>query len=288
MRCLNLSMTKPFEYSVCGQLISKDGFLHHCRTFEHHVLIFVTQGTLHITANGVAYDVKENQYIFLPAGEEHFGTTPSMGKLAYFWVHIVPDGMRLATIFSADDSPTTTTGTEFVTEPASCTLAEYATLTTPQRTNRLFRQLLELSMEKHDYCAEMLNYTLSLIIMELAREFTQTAQTPRKEIPAAISMLCEWIKNNYYRPFSLAEPAKELGYQSNYLSGLFKESMGVSIITYTNQIRVEAAKNLLEIYGLPAKEVAYSCGFSDEKYFMKVFKAMAGCTPTEYKKIFRI
>ena len=51
MRCLNFPMTKPLEYSVCGQLISKDGFLHHRRTFEHHVLIFVLEGTLHITAN---------------------------------------------------------------------------------------------------------------------------------------------------------------------------------------------------------------------------------------------
>lgn len=265
MRCLHLSMTKPLEYSVCGQVISKDGFLHHRRTFEHHVLIFVTEGTLHISANGVTYDVKENQYIFLPAGEEHFGTTPSEGKLAYFWVHIVPDEERLLT-----QTP----------------LLEYTSLTSPQRTIRLFRQLLELSMEKHDYCTEMLNYTLSLIIMELAREFAQTTQTARKEIPAAVSALCEWIKNNYYRPFSLAEPAKELGYQAGYLSGLFKTSMGVSIITYTNQIRVEAAKNLLEVYGLPTKEVAYSCGFADEKYFMKVFKALEGCTPTEYKKLY--
>lgn len=301
MRCLNLSMTKPLEYSVCGQLISKDGFLHHCRTFEHHVLIFVTEGTLHITANGVAYDVKENQYIFLPAGEEHFGTTPSMGKLAYFWVHIVPDTVGPATIFPADASPAVPEEVALRATPAQAyepTIAplraivapipEYATLATPWRTNRLFRQLLELSMEKHDYCAEMLNYTLSLIIMELAREFTQTAQTARKEIPAAVSALCQWIKHNYYRPFSLAEPAKELGYQTSYLSKLFKASIGVSIITYTNQIRVEAAKNLLEVYGLPAKEVAYSCGFADEKYFMKVFKAMAGCTPTEYKKIFKI
>ncbi len=283
MRCLNFPMAKPLEYSVCGQLISKDGFLHHRRTFEHHVLIFVTEGTLHITANGVAYDVNTNQYIFLPAGEEHFGTAPSVGKLAYFWVHIVPDEVSPTIIF-----PAATAEVEFVTEPASCMFSEYATLTTPQRTNRLFRQLLELSMEKHNYCNEMLNYTLSLIMLELAREFSQTSQTARKEIPETVSALCEWIKNNYYHPFSLAEPAKELGYQTSYLSKLFKASMGISIITYTNQIRVEAAKNLLEVYGLSTKEVAYSCGFSDEKYFMKVFKAMAGCTPTEYKKIFKI
>ena len=302
MRCLHLAMTKPLEYSVCGQLLSKDGFLHHRRTFEHHVLIFVTEGILHITANGIAYDISENQYIFLPAGEEHFGTAPSKGKLAYFWVHIVPGKMRtdagepgIATPQQAAgtslqpqvDTPATDTAQQVGVATPSCVLPEYATLTSPRRTGRLFRQLLELSMEKSPYGTEMLNYTLSLLVMELASDFTATAQAAGEEIPMAASALCEWIKQNYYRPFTLAEPAARLGYQTNYLSGLFKKSMGVSIITYTNQIRVEAAKNLLEVYGLSAKEVAYSCGFADEKYFMKVFKAVEGCTPTEYKRLYR-
>ena len=291
MRCLNLAMVKPLEYSVCGQLLSKDGFLHHRRTFEHHVLIFVTEGILHITANGVTYDVSKNQYILLPAGEEHFGSAPSVGNLAYFWVHIVPGAENLRPIAPLPDGKAfpckqTADLLEINVHSMHYLLPEYASLTSPQRTGRLFRQLLELSMEKHDYCVEMLNYTLSLIIMELARAFTQTTQTVKKESPMAVSTLCEWIKCNYYHPFTLTEPAKYLGYQPSYLSRLFRESMGMSIITYTNRIRVEAAKNLLEVYNLPAKEVAYSCGFSDEKYFMKVFKAMVGCTPTEYKKMY--
>lgn len=279
MRFMHLAMA-PQEYSVCGQLMSKDGFLHHRRTFEHHVLIFVTEGTLHITANGVPYNVSENQYIFLPAGEEHFGTRPSKGKLSYFWVHIVPAGADA--ISSLCELPARQTDVS----SSYCELPEYAALTSPQRAGRLFRQLLELSMEQHPYCTEMLNYTLSLLILELAGDFATTRQSSQTEIPMAVSALCQWIKSNYYRPFPLAEPAKYLGYQTNYLSKLFKASMGVSIITYTNQIRVEAAKNLLEVYGLPTKEVAYSCGFADEKYFMKVFKISVGCTPTEYKKMY--
>ncbi|MCI7499725.1 MAG: AraC family transcriptional regulator [Oscillospiraceae bacterium] len=33
-------------------------------------------------------------------------------------------------------------------------------------------------------------------------------------------------------------------------------------------------------------EAAFSCGFSDEKYFMKVFKKFEGMTPAQYKNSF--
>ena len=48
-------------------------------------------------------------------------------------------------------------------------------------------------------------------------------------------------------------------------------------------MRVEGAKLLLKEQPLPIKEVAYSCGFEDEKYFMRVFKNIVGITPSEYR-----
>ena len=41
-------------YDICGRLFSLDGFCHHRRTFDCHVLILVLEGTLHITAGGTA------------------------------------------------------------------------------------------------------------------------------------------------------------------------------------------------------------------------------------------
>ena len=51
-------------------------------------------------------------------------------------------------------------------------------------------------------------------------------------------------------------------------------------------MRIRTAKTLLSNYGVTIKEAAFSCGFSDEKYFMKVFKNLEGITPAQYKKSF--
>ena len=63
--------------------------------------------------------------------------------------------------------------------------------------------------------------------------------------------------------------------------------MGLSLVSYTNRLRIEASKKLLSNYDLSIKETAYSCGFPDEKYFMKVFKKFEQCTPTDYRRSYR-
>ena len=46
------------------------------------------------------------------------------------------------------------------------------------------------------------------------------------------------------------------------------------------------AKNLLTNRTLSIYRIADMCGFSDEKYFMKLFKRYEGITPTQYRKAF--
>lgn len=87
IRYFSSTTDRPLSCDVCGQLISRDGFLHQRRTLSINVLILVTEGTLYLTANGIPYTVPPNHYIFLHEGEEHFGHRASTGSLSYFWVH---------------------------------------------------------------------------------------------------------------------------------------------------------------------------------------------------------
>ena len=121
--------------------------------------------------------------------------------------------------------------------------------------------------------------------MEISRGYAQPAGAPDK-LPEAVISAREWIKNHYYHPFEVSELAEILGYRADYLSSLFKRQMGVPIVRYANQIRIRTAKTLLSNYDVTIKEAAYSCGFSDEKYFMKVFKQMEGITPAQYRSSF--
>lgn len=261
----------PLTYEVCGQLISLDGFWHHRRCFASHVLIMVTEGTLYITSGGNPYTVSAGQYILLKAEEEHFGHRASTGRLSYMWVH-----------FSADGS----FGTGSDDESAAYLFPEYGSVSVSGRVSLLFHQLLDLSLEEKPLADNMLHYALSLLVMELSKEYRQSLKNGSHQFPAVVVSVMEWIKANYYQPFTVSELAGKFGYQADYLSSLFKKAAGVSIVRYTNGIRIKSAKTLLLNYELSIKETAYACGFSDEKYFMKVFRQSEGMTPTQYKKAF--
>ena len=263
MRHINFDLSEPLRHNVSGQLNSAGSFLHHRRTFEYDVLIMVTEGQLHISANGIPYTVEAGQYILLKAGEEHFGTIPSSGKLSYMWSHFTAEAGN------KNNYPLPETG--------SFSMASRAPL--------LFRQLLDLSIDSSPYSGKMSDYALSLLMLELVGEHLQSTATLQNAIPPVVVQITDWIKTHYFEPFSVTALADIFDYQPNYLSTLFKKHMGISIIGYANKIRIETAKNLLANYDLTIKETAYSCGFPDEKYFMRLFKKTEGITPSEYKTV---
>ena len=154
-------------------------------------------------------------------------------------------------------------------------LPETARLSDYGRSAQLFHQLMDLSLEERLYSQNMADYAVSLLMMELSQEYYISAQGAQR-LPPAVASAREWIKNHCFRPFEMAELAAALGYSADYLSTLFKQCTGESVTRCANRLRISTAKTLLTNYGVTAKEAAYSCGFSDEKYFMKVFKQFEG------------
>lgn len=254
----------PLTFDVCGQLISPEGFCHHRRSFNRHVLILVLEGTLHITSGGVPRQIRPNEFLFLPAGEEHWGHQASAGRLSYLWVHL--------------DSPAIVPGTS-----GCCTFPETGVLWDAPRLTRRFLQLLEMSMEEPPYPPEMLNHAATLLCLELSHACVAAA-IPRAASPAAQAAMV-WIRQHYQQPFTVAELAQAVGYQPNYLSSCFRKSTGASITQYTNQLRLRMAKALLSHYDITIREAAFSCGFPDEKYFMRLFKQQEGVTPSQFRSL---
>jgi two-component system response regulator YesN len=62
--------------------------------------------------------------------------------------------------------------------------------------------------------------------------------------------------------------------------------VGQNFNDYIKQLRIEAAKRLLQQGCYKVYEVASRSGFGDVKYFMKTFKEATGLSPGEYQKRF--
>ncbi len=51
---------------------------------------------------------------------------------------------------------------------------------------------------------------------------------------------------------------------------------------YLNMMRINKAKELIEVTPLKFSEIAYLVGINDPYYFSKLFKKYTGLTPTQY------
>ncbi|NDA68040.1 MAG: AraC family transcriptional regulator, partial [Verrucomicrobia bacterium] len=64
---------------------------------------------------------------------------------------------------------------------------------------------------------------------------------------------------------------------------MFKKSTGINFTDYLSRIRIEKAKNLLLNPNLRISEIAYEVGFQSLTHFNRIFKKLAGQSPTLYR-----
>lgn len=84
--------------------------------------------------------------------------------------------------------------------------------------------------------------------------------------------------------FSLENISQALSYNKKYISHTFKARFGIGIIEYLNTIRIQNACTMIEQGFTSVSDISEKCGYSDSRYFSKVFKQKIGITPTEYIK----
>lgn len=99
----------------------------------------------------------------------------------------------------------------------------------------------------------------------------------------AVSVM-KYIDKNWSKPISPREIAGELGYNGSYISRVFKQYTGSSVIHYLNRVRIQYAQKILDENGkYRVADLAEAVGISDVDYFCKMFKKYTGYTPSQYK-----
>ncbi|MBU9726660.1 response regulator transcription factor [Diplocloster modestus] len=105
-----------------------------------------------------------------------------------------------------------------------------------------------------------------------------TSQKAREEV-------MEYVDKNFMVINSVEEVAEKFNYNYTYVSRLFREMKGVSMIKYLTEKRIGAAQKIMkEKPNLSVNHVCNMVGYTDQHYFSRVFKASTGMSPKEYRK----
>lgn len=99
----------------------------------------------------------------------------------------------------------------------------------------------------------------------------------------AINKMIKYINKNFKRKITLDKLAKESGYNSGYVSQLFKSYLGINFYEYLTRIRLREATRELSQSENKILDIALEYGFPDMKAFTSTFKETFGKSPTEYR-----
>lgn len=94
----------------------------------------------------------------------------------------------------------------------------------------------------------------------------------------------EYIAGHLSDDIRVADVAREVGVAVAYLQRVFRQAMGMTMVEYLNQQRVEQSKRLLMFTDEPIVDVAMASGFNSRQHFFRVFNAVMGTSPQQFRQ----
>ena len=95
----------------------------------------------------------------------------------------------------------------------------------------------------------------------------------------------EVINNNLQQAsFEVEDLAREMGMSESQVRRKLTALTGLPPVRFIRSVKIQRAQDLLRSTALSVSEVAYEIGFSDPKYFSRIFSRATGSSPSDYRK----
>lgn len=165
----------------------------------------------------------------------------------------------------------------------------------PDIHSQIYNLLLQINEEYNsgNILMETIIYSKLLNIFVLVgRNYTNNSAIfngkdhKNKEYTEKFLFICNYINEHCTEDLSLDKIARIAGFSKYHFTRLFKQITTTTFYKYLNLKRIEHAQKLLADPGIPVTEVALGSGFSSLSSFIRMFKLINQCTPTEYRNMF--
>lgn len=134
---------------------------------------------------------------------------------------------------------------------------------------------------KKNHTMDAMEQWMTGFIKSLCQEREQEVNS---EIEKSVRKVKQYIDDHCGENITLRKMADYVYVSPSYLSFSFKEILQVNFNEYITLVRMEKAKELLQVPGSRVYEVCRMVGYSDKKYFADLFKKYTGMLPKEWAK----
>lgn len=96
--------------------------------------------------------------------------------------------------------------------------------------------------------------------------------------------IIQYVKENIENELSRENIADQFAMSKDYVSHIFKEEYGISLISYINQEKINRAREYLIKGELSVGEISTRLGIDNFSYFTRIFKKEVGVSPQNYRQ----
>lgn len=138
-----------------------------------------------------------------------------------------------------------------------------------------------------DYIRDMrLNEKIASLLTLIMSESWHPESSARSGLKRQSLQSVKTYLDDHYQERITLDRLSELFYINKfYLTRVFREQFGTTILSYLDHVRVSHAKRLLRFSAMTAEEIGAAVGIEEPGYFNRVFKKVEGVTPGEYRKM---
>ncbi|MDR0638713.1 MAG: AraC family transcriptional regulator [Spirochaetaceae bacterium] len=237
-------------------------------------IIYMRRGHIYASVDDTVYKAEAGDLVMVNAGTVHgyFGQSPNV----FF------QGFQFGSAFFGDD---------FI--PLRDIIFNVPVLSTKNMPDILSLRLRTLLDEiASEYNRKQIGWQLAVksmlyeLMLMILRE--QSKIIPHETIRAMSSgagrMLSFVFKNYSDESLSLEDAANALKLNKYYFSRFFKKHIGQSFHAYLTKTRVEFAKRYLIESKMTVTDIVFHSGFNSIQTFNRVFRALTGLSPREYRR----
>ncbi len=147
-------------------------------------------------------------------------------------------------------------------------------------------RLISEGSDKNLYKSRLILTDLLVMIEGLYKQTSTKSATIT--VDPRIEKVIAHLDNHFVKSFNLDGLAKTFIMDKYYLSHLFKENTGFTLMDYIQSKRIQLAKSLMAKVAndheahLSINEIANECGYEDYSNFFKTFKKLVNQSPKQY------
>ena len=271
MKTHNLEPEKVvFWHTPCFLIYDSPEFKEYPMHWHDSIEILMpTENVFPVVCGSREYLLKENDVLIIPSGELH-NLKAQKGKRI----------IMLCDNAMFKDNPALSEINMMLSKPlwleSTCGIAELVSST--------INDMVKIYDEQPLLCETILYQKLIYIFMKIAA-FEKGDRQKNKSF-RNMELIKKYIDKYYMKQITLGKLAEAVGYSKYHLSRVMNGS-GVSLVDMLNERRIKEAETLLHNENRAVTQIAMDVGFSSITAFNRAFRKIKGCTPTQFRSMYK-